>query len=264
MQPAKAAQEVPTIYRFTVVYEDLELRFLDPERIELAEGDVLILDFQGIPKDMIPGVTFSSGDDPASLLGPFQDALQIADAVVLRGNSGLADQFRCTALLSPKVRGEDPPISSSNELPIGNGLGPLPAKEIRVLIRPEAVSSEVPVKVTVYPEEVTLYAPDPVVWSFVFENLEPRDYEPLLYFAPTPRAPAGTGPFGPFQSLSTAGLFEPLGEGGNLGYRLITSGNNNVQGKYHFNVGVRPVGGESNGIFSVVDPIIDNIGPPHV
>lgn len=259
MQPARAAQEHP----FTVSYDGSGLSFVDPRPIELGEGDVLLLHFQGDLDGMIPGVTFSrNGDDLDCPLGPFQDALQTAGFVVLRGNSGLADQFQCKALLSPKMRGDQPPLSSSNELDIGNGQAARPAKEIRVLVRPKAGSAE-PVDVTVDLEEVTVYAPDPVVWNFVFENLDPRDYEPVLYLD-VDQTPIESGPFGPFQSLSMAGLSEPLGVSTTLAYRLITSGNNYVRGQYHFNVGVRPTReGPSNAILSVVDPIIDNSGPPH-
>jgi hypothetical protein len=264
MQPASAEGVGSTTYRVTVSYSGSELRFQDPNPIVLAEGDILILRFQGIPNDMIPGVTFSrDGDDFTSPLGPFQEALQTADLIVLRGNSGSKGTFQCTALLSPKLRGEEPPLASSNELRIDNGLSARPAKEIRVSVRPKVTPGEVPVEVTVDLEEVALLAPDSVVWNFVFENLEPRDYEPLLYLD-AESTPVSTGPFGPFESLSVAGIFEPLGEGRTLAYRLITSGNDNVPGQYHFNVGVRPTrkGGITE-ILSIVDPIIDNIGPPH-
>ena len=43
------------------------------------------------------------------------------------------------------------------------------------------VDVQAPPEVTVDLEEVAHFAPDSVVWNFVFENLEPRDYEPLLY-----------------------------------------------------------------------------------
>ncbi|MFL6292844.1 MAG: hypothetical protein ACJ759_18275 [Thermoanaerobaculia bacterium] len=270
MQPARAEDIRSTTYRITVSYSGSELRFQDPTPIVLAEGDLLILHFEGIPVDMIPGVTFSgNGDGFASPLGPFQEALQTAGVIVLRGNSGSTGTFQCRAWLSPKVRGEER-LLSADELRVDNGLSARPAKEIRVLVRPKPapdevlLPAEVPVEVTVDLEEVAHFAPDCVVWNFVFENLEPRDYEPLLYLD-AEATPVRTGPFGPFESLSAAGIFEPLGEGRILAYRLITAGNNDVPGQYHFSVGVLPVrAGTSNGIFSVVDPIIDNIGPPHV
>ncbi len=265
MQPATAEQDGPRTHRFTVSFDGSGLSFLDPRQVELAEGDVLFLQFQGSLNAMAPGVIFSRNEDGlVSPLGPFQEALQTADFVVLRGNSGWSGHFQCTALLLPKLRGEEQPLSSSNELGIGNGLAARPAKEVRVLVR----RKDGLVEVTVDLEEVALFAHDSVVWNFVFENLEPREYEPLLYLAPTQSTPLppGTGTFGPFQSLSMAGIIrEPLGEGRISTYRLITSGNNNVPGRYHFNVGVRPTReGSRNEIFSVVDPIIDNSGPPHL
>lgn len=254
MQPARAEEVGATMHRAEVTFDDSGLRFKDPAPILLAEGDILILFFQGIPNNMLPGVTFSrSGDDFVNPLGPFQEALQTADSVVLRGNSGWTGAFQLKALLSPKLRGEEPPLSSSNALGIDNELGARPAKEIRVLVSQK--------EVTVDLDEVTFYTPDSVVWNFVFEGgLEPRDYEPLLYLASMPAPPDGTGPFGPFQSLSVAGLFEPL-QGG-LAYRLITAGNNGIEGRYHFNVGVRSTRADIR-ILCPTDPIIDNIGPPH-
>jgi hypothetical protein len=261
MQPARAEAVRSTTHRVTVIYDGSKLSFQDPSPIPLAEGDILILRFQGIPNHMIPGATFSrDGDDFVSPLGPFQEALQTAHLVILKGNSGLPGTFRCTALLSPKLRGEETPTSSNNELPIDNGLIPRPAKakEIQVLVRKPTPSA--PVEVAVDLDEVALFAPDSVVWSFVYgENVEAQDYEPLLYLnAAATEVP--TGPFGPFESLSLARIF---GEG-SLAYRLITSGNNNFPGKYSFNVGVRTTReGTFREILSVVDPIIDNSGPPH-
>ncbi|HWM91221.1 MAG TPA: hypothetical protein VN493_10670 [Thermoanaerobaculia bacterium] len=265
MQPARAEEVGATMYRVTVTYDGSELSFqgLIPFEITLAEGDVLILHFQGIPNDMIPGVTFSrDGDDFVSPLGPFQDALQTADLIVLRGNSGSTGLFQSRALLSPKLRGEEPPLFSTNELRIyNNELSARPAKEIRVFVR-KLESGEV--VVTVDLEEVALFEPDSVVWNFVYENLEQSlAYEPLLYLDAA-RTEVRTGPFGPFESLSVAGIFETLGDGRILGYRLITSGNDNIRGQYHFNVGVRPTRkGEFRELLSVVDPIIDNSGPPN-
>ncbi len=264
MQQARAKGVGSTMHRVTVKYDGSELSFQDPTPIVLAEGDILILHFQGIPNDMIPGAAFSrDGDDFASPLGPFQEALQTADFVVLRGNSGWKHAFQCKALLSPKLRGEEPPLSSANALEVDNHLGARPAKEIRVLVSPKPGSPEMLVEVTVDLEEVDFYAPDSVVWNFVFAGgLKPRDYEPLLYLASMPSPPDGTGPFGPFQSLSVAGIFAPLEEDTELAYRLITAGNNGIEGRYHFNVGVRST---RAGIRSLcpTDPIIDNIGPPH-
>jgi len=261
MQPSS------TTYRFAVIYSGSKLSFEDlpPNPIALAEGDILIFCFQGIPNDMLPGVTFSKNeDDFVSPLGPFQDALQTADLIVLKGNSGTEGTFQCQASLSPKLRGEEQPLFSSNELRFSNGLSARPAKEIRVLIRPNPVSSEPPVEVTVEPGEVSLFAPDSVVWNFVYEKLEPLDYEPLLYLDAA-STEVRTGPFGPFESLSVAGIFEPLpGDEITLGYRLITSGNNGVPGQYHFNVGVRPARkGSFTEMLSIVDPSIDNSGPPN-
>jgi hypothetical protein len=281
MQSVRTATDKFSINWVTVICSDSELRFAgptedptaDPTPIRLEGQDILILRFQGIStdSDMVPGVAFSGPDTLTSPLGPFQESLQTTGQIILRGNSGLTGTFRCTALLSPKMRGEEPPLSSSNQLPVDNGLDPSSAKEFRVLVsRPKVDPSSVEgpgmakVKVEVQPQMVSLFSPDPVIWNFVFaDGLEPRDYAPLLYHDRYPSLPDGSGPFGPFESLSTAGLFEPLGDGSTLGYRLITSGNNHVHRQFHFMVGVRPLSmGTSNGIFSVVDPIIDNIGPP--
>lgn len=265
MQPARAEEDEFRKISVIVSYSGSELKFADTPPIRLEEMDILVLHFQGISSDMVPGVTFSGPGVLVSLLGPFQEALQTPDQIILRGNSGLTGTFQCKALLSPKLRGEEPPLSSSNELRIDNAQNALSAKELRVLIRRKTDLSPVPVKVEVEPEIVALVAPDPVVWNFVFEGgLNPLDYTPLLYHVPKPSLPPGIGPFGPFRSLSVAEIFEPLADGSTLGYRLITSGNNDVHHRFHFSVGVRPTReGKSNEILAVKDPIIDNIGPPH-
>jgi hypothetical protein len=250
----------PTTYRITVRYDGSTLRFEDDTPIALAQDDILILLFVGVPNDRIPGVVFArEGDGFVSPLGPFRDVLQTADHVILRGNSGSVGIFQCQALLSPMLRGEER-ILSGNEIRIRNELTARPAKEIRVLVRPKPPSE---VEVTVDLDKVTLFTPEAVIWNFVFENLEPGDFEPLLYLdtGSIPPPPPGTGPFGPFQSLCVTGFVE---ESRILAYRLITAGNNNVQGQYHFNVGVRSARqGELRETLSVVDPIIDNSGPPH-
>lgn len=260
MQPARIVEEETTQYQVGLTWSGSELKFDDPEPITLADGDILILAFKGNLGNRVPGVTFvRESGEPAGPLGPFCDVVQTADRVVLKGSSGSVGTFHCKAWLSTALRGSVPPIFSSNALSIDNELARKPAKEIRVDIAPGPGGP----KVTVDLDELTIHTPDSVVWNFFFTDLDPNAFEPLLYLSPDEPQPP-SGPLGPFESLSVATVGEGLTSGGSLGYRLITSGNNGIKGVFHFDVGVLELTTASpQAWFSVVDPAIDNSGPPN-
>lgn len=261
MQPARIVEEEEAApYQLTVTWDGKELRFEDPQPITLADGDILILIFEGELGNRVPGVSFlRETGEPAGPLGPFCDVLQTPDRVLLKGSSGSVGAFRCQAWLSPTLRGY-PTIVGTNELPVDNEVSRKPAKEIRVDVTPGAIGPHVAVDL----EELTIHTPDSVVWNFVFTGLDPEGYEPLLYVSSDQPQPPGAGPFGPFQSLSMAAAGEQLAGGGSLAYRLITSGNNGITGVHHFDVGVLQLTtGVPQAFFSVVDPAIDNSGPPN-
>lgn len=260
MQPARVVTEETAQYQLVVTWDGTDLRLGDPQPITLADGDILILLFEGNLDDRVPGVTFvRESGEAAGPLGPFCDVLQTRDRVLLKGSSGAVGTFRCKAWLSPDLRRGDPPVVSSNELSIANEIPRKPAKEIRVDVTQGAAGPRVAVDL----EELTIHTPDSVVWNFVFTGLDPGLFEPLLYLNPESLVP-DSGPFGPFASLSVASVGEQLADGGSLAYRLITSGNSGVTGRYHFDVGVLEMtAGAPQAWFSVVDPVIDNSGPPN-
>ena len=258
MQPARIVEEEPVPYQLTVRWDGKELRFDDPRTVTLADGDILILAFEGNLEGRVPGVSFTR-ETPAGPVGPFCDVVQTRDRVVLKGSSGAVGDFQCRAWLSPSLRRGEAPILSSNEISISNEIARKAAKEIRIDVTSGANGPRVEVDL----HELTIHAPDSVVWNFVFTGFDDSAvFEPLLYVNDEPQPP-GAGPFGPFESLSVARVDEPLANGGKLVYRLITSGNNGIKGVHSFDVGVLDLANGSQAYFSVVDPAIDNSGPPN-
>lgn len=244
--------------RFTVEYKDGELRIESGVlELRLEEDDVVVFNFTGVPEGHVPGIFFLSHD----FLGPFLNMHQTADSIVLKGNSGRIDTFRCTPGIAKKVLGEDAPLLAVNSVLIENYIERIhPATHVRVLIEQEDPGQDP--TVTVDAEKISVNETDVVIWSFVFKDI-PDIYRPLLYFEES------SGPWGPFRSLSCLPVSEITDEGKVL-FRLVGEGITPEVRSYSYSVGVVQVllgGGDNPGLGKTYrvehDPVIDSKGPPN-
>jgi len=242
--------------RFNVLYEDGRLQIEDKDlTVRLVEDEVVIFNFAEVPEGRVPGVFFQH-----CFLGPFLNVHQTGDSIVLKGNSGRIDTFRCTPWIAPKVLGQDPPLLAVNSVQFENYSERIrPATHVRVLIAQEDPQQEP--TVTVDAERISVNETDVAIWSFVFQDVADI-FRPLLYFEEPEK------PWGPFRSLSSLPVSEKTDEG-EVRFRLVGEGITSEVKSYRYSVGVVQILlGDSPGLGKVYrvehDPIIDSSGPPHV
>ncbi|HEX6904892.1 MAG TPA: hypothetical protein VF789_34610 [Thermoanaerobaculia bacterium] len=233
------------------------LSILNPDPIILASGDEVIWQFSSIPSMFAPEVDFQSPDQPYGpfqgvhvTFGPDQSAKLIGE-----GRAGGGERsYECRPQIGRWMTDTDELVYESvNTVAIQKAEGASePPKE--VLVRVSTQQSQV----TVEPELLKIFEGDVVIWYFIFDDpVRARDYRPVVYFRGAVPLDNGLTPTGPFEDLAFAELQE-----GPFQYRAIGSGNNDVVGNYFYMVGAEPADETNERLYAVVDPVIDNSGPP--
>lgn len=235
-----------------------------PPVVELGPEDTLVVSFDGVPEHYIPALSALGGGAP---FGPFL-------TVQVEGNTlccqGCSHTGSATFGAWPLLIGH-----------LGHILEPSAPFEIRLIdgvvrhvrqIHLTVLSDD---KVVVSPGETEqIFAESVIEWLFLFADPDHPPRVPVIVFehydGDGNAAPGGLGPFSALR-INTGSSFE------GVRFRIIGSGNNGVEGKYSYGIGViqpahsgqpgqGPLGVKRltavNRLGEVVDPAIDNTGSP--
>ena len=239
-----------------------KLSIQNPDPIALQSGDQVLWKFINIPQGFTPEVDFQAQGQP---FGPFQGIhvqIGMENQVTLMGEGsvgGDAASYNCRPVIGRWMTDKDEVVyESTNTITLNQQAGvPVTPKEVQVRVFPGAS------KIEASPESVQIFSGDVVVWNFSFDDpAEASGYRPVVSFKGIPLLPAALSPTGPFQDLAFAMVDE-----GDIRFRAIGSGNNEIVGDYYYVVGVERADETGARIFvvtdpTVTDPVIDNSGPP--
>lgn len=229
--------------------------------LELGPEDILVVSFAGVPEHYIPALSALRDNAP---FGPFLTVQVEGNSLCCQGCShiGEATFDAWPLLVSPKD--DAPPIKPARAFEIRLAAGVV--RHVRQIFL-TIVSDEV---VVVAPEEKEqIFSESVVEWQFHFANPDHPPRVPVIVFESYDGqgnpAPTGLGPFSALR-VNAFSSFE------GVRFRVIGSGNNGIQGKYGYKVGVidptRPdhIGFKRlevrNLLGKLIDPLIDNIGSP--
>lgn len=233
------------------------LSILNPDPIDLKSGDEVIWQFSEVPAMFAPEVDFQTPDQP---YGPFQgvhvkfEPDQRAKLIGEGRVGGGERSYECRPQIGRWMTDSDEVVYASvNTVAVQKAEG-APESPKEVLVWVSTQTSQVKVE----PEMLRIFEGDVVIWYFIFDDpVKARDYRPVVYFRGALPVDSGLTPTGPFEDLTFATFQE-----GPFQYRAIGSGNNDVVGNYFYMVGAEPADETDERLYAVVDPVIDNSGPP--
>lgn len=229
--------------------------------VEFHPEDTLVMSFAGVPEHYVPALSALRDSAP---FGPFLTVQVEGNSLCCQGcgHTGDATFEVWPLLVSPKD--DEPPIRPAQafEVKLSNGV----VRHVRQ-IHLTIVSDE---QVVVAPgENEQIFAESVVEWLFHFANPDHPPRVPVVVFeryeGEGNPAPTGLGPFTALRVNTSSAL-----EG--VRFRIIGSGNNGIDGRYLYKVGVidptQPGGigfkrlKVKNLLGGLVDPAIDNSGSP--
>ena len=222
---------------------------MEPERIELADGDWVQWEFPDLAEGQFGFISFAP---PLARLGPFHSLRSYSNNLFLgKGNKGILGDFAYTALI----------LHPDEKNAIASGTGTITNRSGKKNMSPDIEVSYDNGVITVRPEPLCLNAGDTATWRFV--NL-PDDAFACFQFDPVTDSqgnpvPGTAGASGPFLAFNAcrvdgAGVVEASGMGFTAAIPV-----DQRPGQFTYHLQLRRWDGT---FLAGHDPIIDNLGPP--
>lgn len=227
--------------------------------VDISPEDILVVSFADMPPHYAPALSALRGGAP---FGPFLTVQVEQSSLCCQGCGHIGDAtFEAWPLLVSSTP-DDPPLAPANPFEVRLVDGAVRhVRQVHITILNDD-------EVVVSPGDTEqIFAGSVVEWLFHFADPDHPPRLPVIAFHGNDNLIGSVSGLGPFSALRVNAF--PASEG--VRFRVIGSGNNGVEGPYHYAVGVIDPAQPGAGLKrlqavdrygKVVDPIIDNTGGP--